>query len=171
MNFEMNGEEYLNGVRNFIKVYYKEELKRGTLKKTIKTYVICLIILFALLLIMPGLSDLIMLVVYFILIVSGLMASVIGISILIAKKKTLKNNIVKVEQTYDDKIIVKAYMENGSVDEAQYNYKDVKKVVETREFFYLFLNDNLAFPLKKYNNRNEFIEYIQNKNIIVWEMK
>ena len=92
---------------------------------------------------------------------------------LINKKKQNKTNISKVEQIFDDKITVIAYLENGSINKNEYTYNDVKKIVETKDCFYLFLTDSLALPLSKLENfnREEFVEFMFSKNIVVREWK
>ena len=58
--------------------------------------------------------------------------------------------------------------------EQQKKLKEMKKnqkVVETKEYFYLFLNEAVAFPVFKgiYLNREEYVEFIKSKGIKVKE--
>ena len=172
MEIEISGENYIKAVKDFLKIYYKEELRSGTLRKTIKTYAICLTILIAFCLTFNGLKDLFLLVIYFLLGMVALISGFILLIIFINSKKKDKIKIDKVEQVFQDKIYVNAYLKNGSIESTQYNYKDLKKVVEGKESFYLFLNDSLALPVvKKYINREEFIKLMFEKNIVVKEDK
>jgi hypothetical protein len=101
-----------------------------------------------------------------------LISTFIGINLLINKKKKLDNNIERVEQIYENKVSIIAYLKNGSIDKTEYNYTDFKKVVETEDCFFLFLNDNLGLPLVKDNiDRDEFIKFMFSKNIVVRERK
>ena len=170
MKVEMSGGKYLEGIRNFLKVYYKEELKCGSLKKAIKIYVSCFAIMIGLCLLMPGLKELYLVIIGFLLFMVLLISSVILLSLFISKRKKINNNIVRVEQIYEDKIYINAYLENGSVEKSQYNYFDVKKVVEEKEFFYIFIEDNIAFPLEK-KDREKFVEMILLKGIVVKGVK
>ena len=131
MNFEIEGEKYAQAIGDFLLVYYREELKNGSLKKTIKVYAICFAVLIGLCFITPGMKELYFLVMGFLLFMVLLVGGVVALSVLINKKKVKNSNIVKVEQIYEDKISVNAYLVNGSIEKTQYNYSDIKKVVET----------------------------------------
>lgn len=172
MNFEIEGEKYAQAIGDFLLVYYREELKNGSLKKTIKVYAICFAILIGLCFITPGMKELYFLVMGFLLFMVLLVGGVVALSVFINKKKVKNSNIVKVEQIYEDKISVNAYLVNGSIEKTQYNYSDIKKVVETEKCFYLFLTDSLALPLtKSEETREAFIEFMFSKNIVVRECK
>ena len=172
MRVEISGEDYSRAVKDFLKIYYKEELKHGSLRRTIKTYAICLLILIIFCIAFKGLKDIFLMVIYFLIGMIMLISGFILLTIFINNKKKDKINIDKVEQVFNDKIYINAYLKSGGIESTQYNYSDLKKVVEGKESFYLFLNDSLALPvIKKGIDREEFIKLMFEKNIVVKEDK
>lgn len=172
MRVEINGEDYSNAVKDFLKVYYKEELKYGSLRRTIKTYAICLTILIVFCLTFQSLKEIFLMVIYLLLGMVVLISGFILLTIFINNKKKDKINIDKVEQVFEDKIYINVYLKSGGIENTQYHYSDLKKVVEGKESFYLFLNDSLALPVvKKDIDREKFIKLMFEKNIVVKEEK
>ena len=172
MKIEITGERYLEALKSFLPLYYKEELTEGSLRKTIKVYLVCTLILVGFCFLMPGMKELYFLVIGFLVFMVLLISTFIGINLLINKKKKLDNNIERVEQIYENKVSIIAYLKNGSIDKTEYNYTYFKKVVENEDCFFLFLNYNLGLPLVKDNiDRDEFIKFMFSKNIVVRERK
>lgn len=171
MKVGMNRDDFLQGVKNFASVYYIEELKCGSLRKSVITYSVCLGVLIALCLLLPGLIQFLSLFVFFLLGVTLIITGVIFLNVFISKKKVEKNNITKVEILFEDKISIITHLTNGSFDNSQYSYENIKKIIEKKEYFYLFLNDNVAIPIYKGEklDRKEFIDFMVNKNIVVKE--
>jgi len=171
MKFVVNKDKYNEGLKLFLTIYYKEELRKGTLRKSIITYSVCLAILVLFSIAMPGLRQLYFALILFLLGFVLLITGVIFLTVLISRKKGYKNNIFKVEQTYGDKIIVETFFEGGSSHKAEYNYSYIKKVIEYKDFFYVFLNDSIAFPLHKDKDfdRESFVEKIASKGVFIKE--
>ena len=171
MKYIVSGDKYNEGLKLFLTLYYKEELKKGSLRKAIIAYSICLIILALFSILMPGLRQLYFALILFLLGFAILMSGIIFLTILITRKKGYKNNILKVEQTYEEKIIIETFFEGGSSHKTEYNYSSIKKVIEYKDFFYIFLNDSLAFPLYKHKDfdRERFVEKFVSNGIFIKE--
>ena len=169
MKTVVNGEDYNRGLQSFLKVYYKEELKTGSLRNCIIVFSLSLITLISLCFILSGMKEIFLRVIYFVLIV--MMFVVFGIIISLFRSKSKKIDVQKVEQIYEDKLIIRFHNNNLKIEEKSFEYKDVIKVVETRNYFYWFLNEAVAFPVYKdiYLNREEYVGFIKSKSIIVKE--
>lgn len=173
MRYETGKERQEIGIRRFIYVYYKNELKAGAFKKLIKTYSVCFIILLVLRFVFPGLKELIGLVMLFLIGMVGLVALICAISLIANKKQKLSDNIISVEHIFEEKYESIVNFKNGSVNKAQFNYDELHKIIEDKEFFFIFINEHNAVPLDKQsiNNIEEFLEFIKEKKIVIKEMK
>lgn len=170
MKVIMNGEEYNKGVADFMGVYYKDFIRGKSFKDLITVLVISLSLLIVICFASGDTKT------AFTLIGLALGGSVLIIlTILIvgyfAKKR--KYNITKVEYNFEDKIYATSYIGENSTNKEQYNYESVSKIVESKEYFYLFVSKYSALVVKKSIdlNREEFIEFMIGKNIAVKEYK
>lgn len=172
VRFEMNKEEFDEGYKKFTKIYYKEEFKNGRLKKTMGLYIAFIGVMISFCFLIPNMKIffffVIGIMVFMVLIVAGLIA----FKIISSGLKEVKIKLKSIEHIYDDKIYVNTYFENGSVDKAQYNYENIKKVIETEKYYYLFLSDTLSLPLiKREECHVEFLALLRLKNIEVKELR
>lgn len=169
MKFVISGENYNKGLQSFLKVYYKEELKKGSLRNCCIVFSLSFAVLISLCFVFTGMKELFIRVIYFAFFIFSLISIGIIISLIRSKNKVI--DVKKVEQIYEEKIFVRIYKNNDAIDEKTFDYKDVLKVVETKEYFYLFLNEAVAFPVFKgiYLNREEYVEFIKSKGIKVKE--
>ena len=172
VRFEMNKDEFDQGYKSFVKTYYKEELKHGPLKKVIGLYIALIGAVTAFCFLIPKLKVFFFFIIGFMVLVAFLMAGLIVFKIMFSSAKDVKIKLKSIEHIYEEKIYVNTYFENGSVDKAQYIYENIKKVVETEKYYYLFLNDTLSLPLiKREESRDEFVTLLKLKNIEVRELK
>ena len=169
MKFVVSGENYNKGLQKFLKVYYKEELKKGSLRNCLTVFILSIAVLISLCMIFTSIKVLFLRVIYFVVFVFMLILVGIIISLIRSKNKVI--DVKKVEQIYEEKLVVRFFKNNDVIDEKTFVYKDVLKVVETKEYFYLFLNEAVAFPLFKdiYLNREEYIGFVKSKGIKVKE--
>lgn len=169
MKFDVKGSEYEKGLKDFLKVYYKEEIKKGSLRNCLVAFIISLSILVLFCFMLSGMKEIFLRIIYFVIFVMFIIVVGIFISLFISKRK--EYDIEKVEQIYGDSINIKEYKNNGKIYEKNFEYEDVLKVVETKEYFYLFLNEAVAFPLYKdiYLKREEYIDFIKSKGIKIKE--
>ena len=171
MKVNMNGEEFSKGVGEFMKVYYKESMGSKSVKDLIVIFCVSVFFMLTIGLISPDLRG----SMFTLLIILGvgalLIFMIIFITALIAKKK--KNNIKEVEYVFEDKIYANCVIGEGSVSKEQYNYDNIEKVVETKDYFYVFVSKYAALTVKKKDslNREEFIEFMIDKRILVKEFK
>ena len=172
MRFVMSGDEYIEGVKKFMKVYYKEELRQGSLKKAIIVYSLCLIVLVGFCALLPGMKDIFLMIVGFLVLMTIVVFATIIISVFVSSKKNEDLEIDRVEILCEKDLLTISYVDNKIINNKKYGYDDIKKVVETDKYFYLFLNDAVAIPLIKKDGecRMEFISLFKSKNISVKEL-
>ena len=173
MKYETSKDRQEIGIRRFIYVYYKNEFKAGAFKKLIKTYSICFAILLMLRFVFPGLKELIGLVILFLIGMVGLVALICTIGLIANKKQKLADNIIAVEHIFEEKYESVVNFKNGSVNKVQFNYDELHKIIEDKEFFFIFINEHNAIPLDKQSidNIEEFLSFVKNKKIVLKEMK
>lgn len=169
MEFEISGEKHFQGVREFITVYYKEELKSGSLKKTIITYSACLLVLILLCFLTPGVRELYYYFIGLLLIVVSFIVIGISTNIIVSKKKKFRDDISKIVHSYHDSVEITTCFKDYSIDKVQYEYRDIKKIVANKNYLYLFLNDNFAIPVEKssLDNQDQFILFMKNKGVLI----
>lgn len=170
MKVIMNSEQFDLGIKEFLKEYYKGNLKPKYLKKLYISY----FLLLALFVVMGIFNE--SKRTYFFTLAGILLGGLVLVclifllSFLSATKQKNKLSIQRVEYKYEEKIYVDTYFLNGSVNSAQYAYEDIKKVAETGNYFFLFISDNNAIPLIKEGiDRGQFIEMMLEKGIVVKE--
>lgn len=173
MNVITSGKRQEEGLQDFLKIYYKEELKYGSLKRFVKTYIICFLILISFCFIFKGMRELFLPIIYFMLGMVALVSLVILISLKTGKKRLTLNEIDLIEQSFNEKYEITTKFKKGSVEKTSYSYTDILKVIETKEFFYIFLASSVAMPVDKnaFENIDEFKQFIKSKNIIFRESK
>ena len=170
MKVAMNEEEFNKGVAGFLSVYYKESLKSKSVKDL---GIICAFSISLLIALCFMTGDKKTALTLLGLVFGGVLIIVLTILIVGKVSKKRKYNITKVEYEFEDKIYVTSYIGSGSTNKEQYSYDSVEKVIETTDYFYLFVSKYAALTVKKTQdlNRDEFIELMINKNIAVKECK
>ena len=169
MKFVVSGKDYNKGLQNFLKVYYKEELKKGSLRNCVMVFVISIAVLISLCFVLSGMKEIFLRVIYLVLIVMFFILIGIIASLFVSKRHVF--DVEKVEQIYEENVVIRFNKSDFKTEEKCFEYKDILKVVETKEYFYLFLNEAVAIPLFKdiYLNREEYISLINSKGIKVKE--
>jgi hypothetical protein len=169
----MDENEFIEGIKEFNKVYIKEELRGGIFFKAILTYSLCLVVLVSLYFLLPGMKQLFFVLIGLLLIMACIIIATIFISYLVSLKKNSGISVIKVDYDFKSEITINHSLNDGSLTTKTFAYKDVKKVIETESYFYLFLNDALAIPVRKNDSfdREFFIKMMYDKNIFVKEFK
>lgn len=170
MKTTMNAEQFDSGIKEFYKETYKGKFKPKSLKKLYIGYFLILILFTVL-----GIVDKSERTYFFTLagiLLAGLVLVIVIILVGYLKISKQKNKmaIQRVEHRYEDKIYLDTYFLNGSVNSVQYTYQDIKKVIETDNFFFLFISEYNAIPLIKEGiEKEKFIEMMIEKGILVKE--
>lgn len=168
MNYVTNKERQEIGYRKFLEVHLKETAMEKSIKSTIKLYVI--LILFSALMIVYKNTRWIGITA---IILSIVMPVFYKIMMYISRKKSkkikLSETLERVEHIFGETYEVKTYFTGGSENSAKYEYSEIFKVIDSEEFFYIYVNPYSAMPLDKQSidNIDEFINFMKEKNIFI----
>ena len=166
-------ERQEEGIHSIMPTYFKYQFKEGVYKQTIKAYTICILVVIAMMIFLEETRLTFLVVLGFLVLMSIVCASIIFVGYRKSKKQKLPENIDKVEQVLDENYTISTFYKGGSVDTIEYKYSDIDKVVETKDFYCIFLKNYGVIPLDKQGmgNKEEFINLINVNNIALKEMK
>lgn len=169
LKISFDGARYEQGIRDFANVYYKEELKKGTLKNSLFCFVVCIVILGVLSLAFKRQRVFILGIIALIFLVYFFVGLVITLSLLLNRKRRIDTRFEKVEQYYGKNVEIVVYFKNGSIEKNQYNYHDFIKLVDGKDFFFLFIQNSVAIPIDKncIENKEEFINLFISESVKV----
>ena len=165
MNFEVSKEKQEEGASKFLKV----SMKITYTKEMVTKLSLAIVGTVALLGLLAYLDKKMR---TFYMIFMGIFALLIATIFLIAfvsykknKDKKVELNIERVKHDYTDKITLIAEFKNGSVEQSEYTYDSIKKMVDGYGFIYLVLSNNVAIIVdKEVIDIQEFKAFIKNKN-------
>lgn len=169
MKIEMDANSYINGVKEFYKTVTESSVKK--IKKSLIMFLI-LGVLFIVIGIIDKEMRKLMITCGIIVLVS---CALLALTPLINKKTIRKldqdNKIEKVEITILDSISIKAFFIGGSVNVAQYDFKDIEKLSETSNYYLMYVNKYSAIAISKENieNKVEFVQVFKDNNVTVEE--
>ena len=85
------------------------------------------------------------------------------------KKQKKEVNIIELNYSFTEKIEQYVKLTNGSETKTEYNYEDIKEVVETNKGYYMFLENNTVLILGKADieNIDAFKQLLESKNLKV----
>ena len=170
VNFTMNADQFNEGVKEFTKEVYKGTFKKGLFKKAMILYFLALLTFITLGIFVQEERVFCFTMAGILLAGVIIVLGIILINVAIISKRKNKIGVENVEHKYEDKIYIDTYFSNGSVNSAQYNYSDIKNIVENERFFFLFIGEYNAIPLVKEDmDKNAFIELMIEKGIPVKE--
>lgn len=169
MKIEMNGETYVKGVQEFYKTTNYLNVKKMKNRSIILLVMGVLFIVF-------GIIDKEM---RNLMIVCGSIIIVCCIFLLFApiinekniQKNTKNNSINKIECDVENNVIVKTTFNAGSENVFEYEFKDIEKLKESENFYFMYIDKYSAVPIAKDNieNASEFISVFKKNNVLVEE--
>ncbi len=160
------------GIQQMGGVFYKEQLKNGMYKKIAIIYF--LIIVAFLLLYLTAKEDKEMIAICLLFTVA--MIPVIIIVYIIgyqkAKKIKLPSNIIRYKHELKEDYKLTVELEDENCNVLNYAYEEIKKVIENKEFFFIFVGEQEVIILDKLSvdNVEELKNFIKSKNIIIKEV-
>lgn len=170
MKVSMTGEEYSKGVGEFLSVYYKDWMRSKSFKDLSVIFLVSVSLLIMLGFTSGDIKSSLILVG---ILLGGLFIIFLSVFVMSRIIKNKKYNITKVEYEFIDKIYATSYIGEESTNKEQYSYDSILKVIEAKEYFYLFVSKYAALTIKKTEefDRNDFIELMIDKKIAVKEYK
>lgn len=170
MNYVTNKDRQEIGYRSFLEVHLKETAIGKNKKATIKLYVI-LVLFIALMFAYEstrwiGITTIVLSFTF-----PLLYKIIMQVSKRKSKSITLPETFDRIEHIFGDTYEVKTYYTGGSENSVKYEYGELFKVIESEEFFYIYVNPYSAMPLDKQSieDINEFKNFVKNKNIFLRE--
>lgn len=171
MKFEVSKERHEVGVRGVTEAFIKMNYHKKTIKKIISLIFFLLVCFAVMIWLDQGTRIFGIIGVSIITLAVPTIFVTTKISLNKSKNQKIELNIEKVEQEYEEKIILVAHLKNGSKEKSEYSYEELNKMVEKGEYIYLFLNNNIAIVVDKLViNVEEFKQFIKNKNSTVEEI-
>lgn len=173
MKYTTNESQLVEGARKYASVIYKRQFKTKNLISMILIVSLSVVCLLLSRLMVPEMKKVIDM--FFILIGSAIIFVVLYITLICITYKKRKYNfkIVNVDFEFEEKLGVISNFKNGSINKVEYNYSDIKEIIDSKEFFYLILKNKIAYTLAKESveSKAEFVEFIKNRNIGIIEVK
>jgi len=171
MIFETNKNRQEIGYRNFLEVHLKETSRDKNKKSTIKLYII-LALFSAVMIIYPNTRWVGILTIVLTIIIPFVYKFMMHISKKNAKKLTLPETFDRVEHEFGENYELRTYYSGGSENIVKYEYSDIFKIIESEEFFYIYVNPYSAMPLDKQSIENieEFKLFVRNKGVFLREL-
>lgn len=167
MKIEMDAKGYIDGVKEFYKVIMEPSTKK--IRKSLTMFS-----LLGVLFIVMGIIDKemrrLMIICGVIVLVSCIL---LALTPLINKKAIRKldqdNKIEKVEIEISDSITIKAFFDGGSINTSQYDFKDIEKLTNRSDYYFIYINKYSAIAINKENveNNADFIQLFKNNNVTI----
>lgn len=166
MKYETSRERQEIGFQNFLEVHLKEASLNKNKKSVIKMYIF-FVIAIGILFIYPNYRWFAITLTCLVIGIPVFYKIMMSVSKSKAKKTKLPDNIEKIVHVFEYVYEVVTWFKGGSANNVKYEYSEIFKVIESEEFFYVYVNPYSALPLDKQSidNCEEFISFIKSKNI------
>lgn len=167
MNIEVDLKKYEELLKDFSVVFSKRNLKKGGILKLTMFMIGLLAILVAGRFIFEEYQKLYDILIIVVLALPLLMLVMMLLMYILAKKRKVKVNIAQLNYSFTEKIECNVKFINGSETKTEYNYEDIKEVIETNKGYYMFLENNMALIIGKddVTDVDAFKQLLASKNI------